>query len=456
MQQHVGRARRLGGGEGTDRGVVAEDRLNDVALEPLREVVVGRHRQEVDNAVELTADIPVAPQELGALLHVAPVALGRIDRRLEQQLADVLERLLQVGVELGIDLGVLLGEAGELLLRLLHVVREDDAVPVVERREQVVRRQHLEAELPELQVRDDARVQDTHHVGEDRGAEAGRDLLGHGRPADDVAALEDEDLQPGLGEVAAAHQPVVTGPENDRVVTAAGQGRCSRFHVREIVMPDRARGRNQRPPVTRMARKSLTLVSVGPVTTWSPSASKKPWPSLSARLAFGLMPLATARASVSGVTIAPATSSAPSIPSVSPAIAHTPGTPFSATARASRNSTLRPPRPLPRTVTVVSPPESRTQGGGRGWPCWTTESAIPAMSLPTSAASPSSASPSSSGATLFRRATSAAASSDICGVAIMTVSAPASRGSPGFGVSSAGRSGRGGAGGGGGGGASPR
>jgi hypothetical protein len=31
----------------------------------------------------------------------------------------------------------------------------------------------------------------------------------------------------------------------------------------------------------------------------------------------------------------------------------------------SRNSTLRPPRPSPRTVTVVSPPDSSTQGARR-------------------------------------------------------------------------------------------
>ena len=42
----------------------------------------------------------------------------------------------------------------------------------------------------------------------------------------------------------------------------------------------------------RMARKSLTLVSVGPVTTESPSASKKPWPSLSSRLLARLEPCA--------------------------------------------------------------------------------------------------------------------------------------------------------------------
>ena len=34
--------------------------------------------------------------------------------------------------------------------------------------------------------------------------------------------------------------------------------------------------------------------------------------------------------------------------------------------KASRNSAFRPPRPLPRTVTVVSPPEIMAQGGAIG------------------------------------------------------------------------------------------
>ena len=45
----------------------------------------------------------------------------------------------------------------------------------------------------------------------------------------------------------------------------------------------------------------MTLVSVGPVTTASPSASKKPWPSLFGEASRGRMPFAQARASVSGV-----------------------------------------------------------------------------------------------------------------------------------------------------------
>ena len=90
-------------------------------------------------------------------------------------------------------------------------------------------------------------------------------------------------------------------------------------------------------------------------------------------------------------------------------------------------------------MTVVSPPDSRTTGGGAGWPRSAAWRAMPAMTLPTSRASPSSASPRMSGVTPACRATSAAASSDSCGVAIMAVLALASRGSPGFGVSSAAR-----------------
>ena len=50
----------------------------------------------------------------------------------------------------------------------------------------------------------------------------------------------------------------------------------------------------------RMARKSFTLVNVGPVITESPNASKKPCPSLLARLSSGRRPSAQARSSESG------------------------------------------------------------------------------------------------------------------------------------------------------------
>ena len=97
---------------------------------------------------------------------------------------------------------------------------------------------------------------------------------------------------------------------------------------------------------------------------------------------------------------------------------------------------MRPPRPLPRIVTVVSPPESSTQGG-RG------RLAV-AAHLPRD--------PGHHARDLARLALDrvaederrdagaardlAAARSDVCGVAIIRISLRDSRGSPGFGVSS--------------------
>ena len=53
---------------------------------------------------------------------------------------------------------------------------------------------------------------------------------------------------------------------------------------------------------------------------------------------------------------------------MSQAMAEMPPKPSSASVRPSRNSASRPPLPLPRTVTVVSPPEMIATGGTKGWP----------------------------------------------------------------------------------------
>ena len=138
-----------------------------------------------------------------------------------------------------------------------------------------------------------------------------------------VAEVEPEHVRPGLEKAA-----------DD---LRAGAGGAEGGDDLGVAMTAHVSSRPERPPFLagrmRMARKSLTLVSVGPVMTWSPRASKKPCPSLSARRALALIPRPAARASVSGVTTAPATSSAPSTPSVSPASANTPGRPSSSTAR---------------------------------------------------------------------------------------------------------------------------
>jgi len=157
-------------------------------------------------------------------------------------------------------------------------------------------------------------------------------------------------------------------------VVLAGLGALQVALVGLVFADGRAGQRRRSPraarhPVTSTARKSLTFVSVGPVTRRSPMAAKAEYASLAASAAAGSTPASRILASVSGRRKAPALSSEPSMPSVSAASVAMPSVPSSASARPNRNSVLRPPLPpSPRTVTVVSPPERMTAGAATGSP----------------------------------------------------------------------------------------
>ena len=81
-------------------------------------------------------------------------------------------------------------------------------------------------------------------------------------------------------------------PRGDGMPGVVASARLARFSGRPG-RPSLAIGQPDLRPFTestRTARKSLTLVSVGPVTTWSPSARKRRWASLSASKALALRP----------------------------------------------------------------------------------------------------------------------------------------------------------------------
>ena len=59
--------------------------------------------------------------------------------------------------------------------------------------------------------RDHLGLEQADRVAGDRIAEAGMELLGHRRAADDVAPLEHAHLEPGAGEVEGADEAVVAG-----------------------------------------------------------------------------------------------------------------------------------------------------------------------------------------------------------------------------------------------------
>ena len=106
-----------------------------------------------------------------------------------------------------------------MMLRLGDVVRENDALPPVDRPEHVGRRQDLKAVPLEVEIGDDFRMQQAHQVAEGRGPEAGRERFGDGRATDDRAALEHQRLLAGAGEIGGAGQPVVSGSDDDGVVS---------------------------------------------------------------------------------------------------------------------------------------------------------------------------------------------------------------------------------------------
>ncbi len=74
------------------------------------------------------------------------------------------------------------------------------------------------------------------------------------------------------------------------------------------------------------------------------------------------MPSVFARATVLPLTIAPAASVGPSVPSVPSAMTHVLGRPAISNAAEAANSWARPPFPRPVTVTVVSPPAITQHG----------------------------------------------------------------------------------------------
>ena len=218
MHDDIGGTRRFRPGEGSDRGVIREHRLDDVAVEPGGQKVVGALRHQIDDAVELAADAPMPPKQRRRVLEAAPVAPRRIDRRFQQERADDVGRLCKIGGEFRIDLGVVAREPRELGLRLVRIVAVDQVVVAVERTEQVVRRQHLEAEPVQLQLGDDTGMQQAHHVGKPRCTKAGREFLGHCGAAEDGTTLQHQHLESRLGEVSSADKAVMSAADDQRVV----------------------------------------------------------------------------------------------------------------------------------------------------------------------------------------------------------------------------------------------
>ena len=79
-------------------------------------------------------------------------------------------------------------------------------------------RYDLQPEVPQLQVVDDSALQEVADVGTVRNDESGIQLLADAGPADHILALQDQDREPVLGQIASRDQAVVAPTDDDGVV----------------------------------------------------------------------------------------------------------------------------------------------------------------------------------------------------------------------------------------------
>ena len=97
----------------------------------------------------------------------------------------------------------------------VRVVPEEDRIPVREGEEELrVERMDLVPETRQIEVADDLGPQESRGVGESREPDAGEDLFGDGRAADDSSTFEDEHLEAGLRQIGRGHQPVVAASDD--------------------------------------------------------------------------------------------------------------------------------------------------------------------------------------------------------------------------------------------------
>ncbi len=108
--------------------------------------------------------------------------------------------------------------AGDLPAGPGVIVHTPEIVAVRHRSEGAVERQDLETVTREVELADDLRSQQRHHVRADGVLEAGEDLLGHRRPAEHVPPLDHEHLAARLRQIGRVDEPVVAAADHDHVV----------------------------------------------------------------------------------------------------------------------------------------------------------------------------------------------------------------------------------------------
>ncbi len=181
VQQHVRCAGGSGAEERADDPAGRHGGLQGLRLEPLVEVVGGAHGHELEEGVELlppqSTEMLGQPSEPEEVLGTQGCRVGRHkgqDRlhRHRQLVHELAEVVVRVGVPGRVSV--------ELSARLIVVRPAHQMVAILKRRERALEREDLQAVARQVQVPDDLRAQQAHHIGAHGVLEARVDLLRNG------------------------------------------------------------------------------------------------------------------------------------------------------------------------------------------------------------------------------------------------------------------------------------
>src|SRR3954468_16249832 len=106
----------------------------------------------------------------------------------------------------------------EVLPRFVRIRPAPEVIAVVHRRDGAFERQYLQSVTRQLEIANDLRSQQADHVRKDRKLETRKNFLGYCGSADEMAALEHDNLAPGAGEVRRRNESIVTAAHDDHVI----------------------------------------------------------------------------------------------------------------------------------------------------------------------------------------------------------------------------------------------
>ncbi|CEG07278.1 hypothetical protein BN961_00665 [Afipia felis] len=203
-------------------GVEAEQRLDEVALEPVVQHFACRQREQIEQQPLMLQRKPA--QDVAALQCVEGFA-QRVERKSFRDVGGRAQQELPQHVGDDLKFTVESVDVQRIVLvqfcdRLMGAPLAGEQIAAIGGGKKILRAplDDAQAMAREIQLGDHAWVQQAHGVGRDRIAEAGVKLLRHGCAAHNHTPLDDFDREAVHREIGRAGEAIMAGADDDRVV----------------------------------------------------------------------------------------------------------------------------------------------------------------------------------------------------------------------------------------------